>query len=107
VGDELGGHIVTGHIDGVAELTGVSREGESFRMNFAAPDNLARFIAPKGSIALDGVSLTVNEADGARFGVNIIPHTLKVTTFGALKPGARVNLEVDVIARYVARLVAA
>jgi riboflavin synthase len=107
VGDELGGHIVTGHVDGVAELTGVSREGESFRMSFAAPDNLARFIAPKGSIALDGVSLTVNEADGARFGVNIIPHTLKVTTFGALKPGARVNLEVDVIARYVARLAAA
>jgi riboflavin synthase len=107
VGDELGGHIVTGHIDGVAELTGVSREGESFRMSFAAPDALARFIAPKGSIALDGVSLTVNEADGARFGVNIIPHTLKVTTFGGLKPGARVNLEVDVIARYVARLAAA
>jgi riboflavin synthase len=104
VGDELGGHIVTGHVDGVAELTGVAREGESFRMTFAAPVDLARFIVPKGSVALDGVSLTVNEADGARFGVNIIPHTLKVTTFGGLKPGARVNLEIDVIARYVARL---
>jgi riboflavin synthase len=107
VGDELGGHIVTGHVDGVAELTGVSREGESFRMTFVAPEALARFIAPKGSIALDGVSLTVNEADGARFGVNIIPHTLKVTTFGTLKPGSKVNLEVDIIARYVARLAAA
>jgi riboflavin synthase len=104
VGDELGGHIVTGHVDGVAELTGVAREGESFRMTFAAPVDLARFIVPKGSVALNGVSLTVNEADGARFGVNIIPHTLKVTTFGGLKPGARVNLEIDVIARYVARL---
>jgi riboflavin synthase len=107
VGDELGGHIVTGHVDGVAELTGVAREGESFRMTFAAPAPLARFIAPKGSIALDGVSLTVNEADGPHFGVNIIPHTLRVTTFGALKPGAKVNMEVDIIARYVARLATA
>jgi riboflavin synthase len=105
VGDELGGHIVTGHIDGTAQVTGVAPEGESTRMTFEAPKNLAPFIASKGSIALDGVSLTVNEVDGARFGVNVIPHTLKVTTFGNLKPGARSNLEVDVMARYVARLV--
>jgi len=105
VGDELGGHIVTGHIDGVAEVVGIVPEGESVRMNFKAPAALARFIAQKGSVALDGVSLTVNEVDGVRFGVNIIPHTLKVTTFGKLKPGGRVNLEVDLMARYVARLV--
>ena len=105
VGDELGGHIVTGHIDGTAEVTHVAPEGESTRITFEAPKNLAPFIASKGSIALDGVSLTVNEVDGARFGVNIIPHTLKVTTFANLKPGARTNLEVDVMARYVARLV--
>ncbi|MDE2133974.1 MAG: riboflavin synthase [Alphaproteobacteria bacterium] len=104
VGDEFGGHIVTGHIDGVAEVAGIAAEGESVRMTFQAPAPLARFIAQKGSIALDGVSLTVNEADGARFGVNIIPHTAKVTTFGRLKVGARVNLEVDPLARYVARL---
>ena len=105
VGDELGGHIVTGHIDGVAELVRAAPEGESTRMTFEAPKALAPFIAPKGSIALDGISLTVNDVDGARFGVNIIPHTLKVTTFGKLKPGAKVNLEVDLMARYVARLV--
>lgn len=104
VGDEFGGHIVTGHIDGVAEVAGIAAEGESVRMTFQAPAPLARFIAEKGSIALDGVSLTVNEADGARFGVNIVPHTAKVTTFGRLKPGAKVNLEVDPLARYVARL---
>lgn len=104
VGDELGGHILTGHVDGVAELVTAVPEGESMRMTFAVPGELARFIAPKGSIALDGVSLTVNEVEGARFGVNIIPHTAKVTTFGSLKPGSRANLEVDVLARYVARL---
>jgi len=107
VGDELGGHIVTGHIDGTAEIVSVTPEGESTRIVFQAPAELARFIAPKGSVALDGVSLTVNEVDGARFGVNIIPHTLKVTTFGRLKPGMKVNLEVDLMARYVARLVKA
>lgn len=107
VGDELGGHIVTGHIDGVAEVVSVTPEGESTRLLFQAPAELARFIAPKGSVALDGVSLTVNEVDGARFGVNIIPHTQKVTTFGKLKPGMKVNLEVDLMARYVARLVKA
>lgn len=104
LGDELGGHIVAGHVDGAAELVGMAPEGESRRMAFAVPAEFARFIAPKGSVALDGVSLTVNEADGTRFGVNIIPHTLKVTTLGGLKPGARVNLEVDLMARYVARL---
>jgi riboflavin synthase len=104
LGDELGGHIVAGHIDGVAELVSLAREGESTRMVFQTSAALAPFIAPKGSVALDGVSLTVNEAGGTRFGVNIIPHTTKVTTFGRLKPGARVNLEADLMARYVARL---
>src|ERR1700733_537132 len=105
VGDEFGGHIVTGHIDGIAEIKRVTPEGESVRFLFEAPVALARFIASKGSIALDGVSLTVNEVDGSRFGVNIIPHTQKVTTFGRAKPGVKVNLEVDLMARYVARLV--
>ena len=104
VGDEIGGHIVTGHVDGTAELVRASPEGESVRMTFRAKPDLARFIASKGSIALDGVSLTVNEADDAQFGVNIIPHTLKATTFGNLDAGGKVNLEVDLIARYVARL---
>jgi riboflavin synthase len=105
VGDELGGHIVTGHVDGIAEVTAVKPEGESLRVTFQAPVALARFIAPKGSIALDGISLTVNEVDGTRFGVNIIPHTAKMTTFGQIKVGSKVNLEVDLMARYVARLV--
>jgi riboflavin synthase len=105
VGDEFGGHIVTGHIDGLAELIRLAPEGESVRMLFAVPKPLTRFIAEKGSVALDGVSLTVNEVEGATFGVNIIPHTLSVTTFGGLKPGAKANLEIDVIARYVARMV--
>ncbi len=105
VGDELGGHIVTGHVDGVAEILRAVSEGESVRMTFQAPAALAQFIAPKGSIALDGVSLTVNEADGSRFGVNIIPHTFQTTTFGRAKAGGRVNLEIDLLARYVARLV--
>jgi riboflavin synthase len=105
VGDELGGHIVTGHIDGVAELVRLEPDGESTRMTFRVPAPLARFVAPKGSVALDGVSLTVNDVDGARFGVNIIPHTLKVTTFGRCKPGGKVNFEIDLLARYVARLV--
>ena len=104
VGDEFGGHIVTGHIDGIAEVASVAPEGESVRMVFLAPTKLARFIAAKGSVALDGVSLTVNETKGARFGVNIIPHTAKMTTFGRLKPGGKVNLEIDLLARYVARL---
>jgi len=105
VGDEFGGHIVTGHVDGIAEIKRVAPEGESIRVTFEVPAALAKFIAPKGSVALDGVSLTVNEVDGTRFGVNLIPHTLKVTTFGRAKPGMKVNLEVDLMARYVARLV--
>ena len=105
VGDELGGHIVTGHVDATAEIVAMAQEGESVRMTFEASSRFAKFIAPKGSIALDGVSLTVNEVSGARFGVNIIPHTLRATTFGGLRDGDRVNVEVDVLARYVARLV--
>jgi riboflavin synthase len=104
LGDELGGHIVVGHVDAVAEIVEIRPEGESSRMIFEVPAPLARFIAPKGSVSLDGVSLTVNDAEGTRFGVNIIPHTLKVTTFGRAKPGGKVNLEVDLLARYVARL---
>lgn len=105
VGDEFGGHIVTGHIDDMAEVVRVAPEGESTRMVFEVPVSLSRFIASKGSVALDGVSLTVNEVDGTRFGVNIIPHTLKATTFGRAKPGSKVNLEIDLLARYVSRLV--
>jgi riboflavin synthase len=104
VGDELGGHIVSGHVDGTAEIAEVRPEGESLRLTLDASHELMRFVASKGSIALDGVSLTVNETNGARFGVNVIAHTLQVTTFGAAKAGARVNLEVDLLARYVARL---
>jgi|SRR5215472_6030279 len=105
VGDEFGGHIVTGHVDGTAELTRLVPEGESTRMTFQVPQSFARFIVPKGSVALDGVSLTVNEVEGTRFGVNIIPYTFKVTTFGRAKPGWKVNFEIDLLARYVARLV--
>jgi len=104
LGDELGGHIVAGHVDGVAEISRISPEGESKRITFSAPKDLLRFIAPKGSVALDGVSLTVNEVKGGEFGVNIIPHTLKVTTFGGAKKGSKLNLEVDLLARYVARM---
>lgn len=104
VGDELGGHIVAGHVDGVATVISLASEAASTRWVFAVPDLLARYIAPKGSIAVDGVSLTVNEVDGPRFGVNIIPHTAAVTSFGLLRPGHRVNIEIDTVARYVARL---
>ncbi len=104
VGDELGGHIVSGHVDGVAEIVAMAAEGDSTRITFAAPEPLARFIAPKGSVALNGTSLTVNEVAGARFGVNLIPHTKEVTTWGAAAVGDAVNLEVDTMARYVARL---
>jgi len=104
VGDELGGHIVPGHVDGVAVVVGAAPEGDSLRVSFEAPEPLARFIATKGSIALNGTSLTVNEVDGARFGINFIPHTRKVTTWGTVAVGDRVNLEVDTMARYVARL---
>jgi riboflavin synthase len=104
VGDELGGHIVSGHVDGVAEVVRVAPEGGSVRVTFRAPEPLARFIAPKGSVALNGTSLTVNEVAGAEFGVNFIPHTQAVTTWGEVAVGDRVNLEVDTMARYVARL---
>ena len=104
VGDELGGHIVSGHVDGVAEVLECRPEGDSLRFLFAAPADLAGFIAPKGSVAIDGVSLTVNEVEDRRFGINIIPHTAAVTGFGELQPGDRVNLEIDMLARYVGRL---
>ena len=104
VGDELGGHIVSGHVDGVAEVVAIRPEGDSLRVTFRAPEDLAKFIAPKGSVALNGTSLTVNEVDGRDFGINFIPHTQKVTTWGGVKLGDRVNLEVDTMARYVARL---
>ena len=104
VGDELGGHIVSGHVDGVAEIVEARDDGDSLRLTFEAPRDLARFIAPKGSVALNGTSLTVNEVDGTRFGVNLIPHTREVTTWGGAAVGDRVNLEVDTMARYVARL---
>jgi riboflavin synthase len=107
LGDELGGHLVTGHIDGVAAVLERKGDGESVRFLLEAPSELSRFIAPKGSVALAGVSLTVNEVDAARFGVNIIPYTLTHTTWGDLKPGDLVNLEVDLLARYVERLAAA
>ena len=104
VGDELGGHIVSGHVDGVAEVVRVAPEGGSVRVTFRAPEALARFIAPKGSVALNGTSLTVNEVEGAEFWVNFIPHTQSFTTWGEVAVGDRVNLEVDTMARYVARL---
>jgi riboflavin synthase len=104
VGDELGGHIVSGHVDAVATIVDMKPEGDSVRFTFEAPERFARYIAPKGSICLDGVSLTVNEVDGNRFGVNIISHTQSVTTFGERKVGDRINMEIDTIARYVARL---
>ena len=104
VGDELGGHIVSGHVDGVAEVVEMRDEGDSTRFTFCAPEAFARFIAPKGSVALNGTSLTVNAVDGRDFGVNIIPHTKAVTTWGETRVGDRINLEVDTMARYVARL---
>lgn len=104
VGDELGGHIVSGHVDGVAAVLEAAPEGGSVRFLLEGPRALARYVASKGSVALDGVSLTVNEVDGPRFGVNVIGHTRAVTSFGRLAAGDRVNMEVDVIARYVARL---
>ena len=105
VGDELGGHIVSGHVDGRGQVLSITPENGSFRLAFEAPAELARFIASKGSIAVDGVSLTVNEVERRRFGVNIIPHTWTATTLGALQPGEQVHLEIDMLARYVARLV--
>ena len=105
VGDELGGHLVTGHIDGVATVTDVRPEGASRRLTVKTPAGLAAFIAEKGSVALDGVSLTVNETADTHFGVNVIPHTLSQTTLGLVAKGDRLNLEIDILARYVQRLV--
>jgi len=107
LGDELGGHMVSGHADGIAELTARENLPDMARLTLRVPAALARFIAPKGSVALDGISLTVNTVEADTFSVLIIPHTLKVTTLGALKPGARLNLEVDQMARYAARLLEA
>lgn len=104
VGDELGGHIVTGHVDGLGRLEERRTDGASIRLGFSVPGRLAGYIAPKGSVCIDGVSLTVNEVEGERFGVNIIPHTQNVTTLGQLAVGDPVNIEIDVLARYVARL---
>jgi riboflavin synthase len=104
LGDELGGHLVYGHVDGVGKIVSMTPEGGSVRFVFEAPGELARFIASKGSIAVDGISLTVNEVEGNRFGINIISHTQAVTTLGTARPGQRVNLEVDMLARYVQRL---
>lgn len=104
VGDELGGHIVSGHVDGVAEVLSVLDEGDSTRVTLRAPDALARFIAPKGSVALNGTSLTVNDVTGTDFGINFIPHTKVATTWGEVAVGDLVNLEIDTLARYVARL---
>jgi len=104
VGDELGGHIVSGHVDGVATVTAIADEGDSTRVTFEAPRALAKFIAPKGSVALNGTSLTVNGVDGVCFDVNFIPHTKSETTWGQLTLGDPINLEIDTLARYVARL---
>jgi riboflavin synthase len=105
-GDALGGHLVSGHVDGVATVVSATTDARSTRLVIEVPGELARFIARKGSVAVDGVSLTVNEVDGTRFGVNLIPHTRDVTTLGNLVPGAAVNLEIDQVARYVERLLA-
>ncbi len=104
LGDELGGHLVSGHVDGVGEIVAREPEGDSVRFRFRAPDGLARFIAAKGSVALDGTSLTVNDVDGPEFGVNLISHTLQVTTWGDAVTGDPINIEIDMLARYVARL---
>jgi len=104
MGDELGGHMVSGHVDGVATLVAMREEGDSRRLTIQVPAHLARFIAPKGSVAVDGISLTVNEVEGDTFGVNVIPHTWTNTTLGEAEVGSRFNLEIDMLARYVARL---
>jgi len=103
-GDEMGGHIVSGHVDGVGALVSMAREGDSTRMTFEAPEGLRRFIASKGSITIDGISLTVNDVGPATFDINVIPHTQVITTLGERQVGDAVNLEIDMLARYVARL---
>ncbi|PWC29478.1 riboflavin synthase [Teichococcus aestuarii] len=104
MGDEMGGHVVSGHVDGVGEVVSATPENGSLRLVVKLPEALARFVAPKGSVTIEGVSLTVNDVEGSRFGVNLIPHTAQVTTLGGLRPGAPVNIEIDMLARYVARL---
>jgi riboflavin synthase len=106
-GEPLGGHYVTGHVDGIGRLVALSEDARSARLRFELPAVLARYVAAKGSVTIDGVSLTVNEVEGARFGVNLIPHTREVTTLGSLAAGDRVNIEIDIIARYVERLLTA
>ena len=106
-GDPLGGHLVSGHVDGIGRVLSLTQDARSWRIRFETPPELARYVARKGSIAIDGVSLTVNEVEGREFGINIIPHTFEVTTIGGYAPGRRVNLEIDTIARYVERLMAA
>lgn len=105
-GDALGGHLVSGHVDGIGEIAALSGDARSTRIEISVPSALSRYIARKGSVTIDGVSLTVNEVQGDRFGINLIPHTQAVTTLGALRTGTRVNVEVDQIARYVERLIA-
>ncbi len=104
VGDELGGHIVSGHVDGVGEIVSIRPEGDSKIFRFRIPEELARYVAPKGSVALDGTSLTVNAVEGCEFEINIIPHTQQVTTWGEAREGRKINVEIDMLARYVARL---
>jgi len=106
-GDPLGGNLVSGHVDGVGRVVSLAQDARSWRIRFETPPDIARYVARKGSIAIDGVSLTVNEVEGREFGINIIPHTWQVTTIGGYAPGRRVNLEIDPIARYVERLLAA
>ena len=105
MGDELGGHIVSGHVDGLAEIMDIHQDGDSYRVKLEAPSHLAPMIAPKGSVALDGISLTVNEVEGNQFGIMVIPHTWTHTTLGENKVGDKINLEVDMLARYVARII--
>jgi riboflavin synthase len=104
MGDELGGHMVSGHVDGIGEIVAITPENESHRVSIKVPSHLAKYVSPKGSIAIDGISLTVNEVDGEVFGINVIPHTWDVTTLGQAKVGTRVNLEADQMARYVDRI---
>jgi riboflavin synthase len=106
MGDELGGHMVSGHVDGIGHIVSIHAENESHRVTVRVPDHLARFVSPKGSIAIDGISLTVNEVNGNEFGINVIPHTWTVTTLGQVKVGTEVNLEADQMARYVDRILA-
>lgn len=104
MGDELGGHMVSGHVDGIGEIVAIRKENESHRVSIKVPSHLAKYISPKGSVAIDGISLTVNEVDGEVFGINVIPHTWEVTTLGQVKVGTLVNLEADQMARYVDRI---